>query len=459
MTRHFFFLSLSLLSAAAAASASAPAQQVWITLTGKAGEMAVSWVTSSAAAANEIVLFGVEPDSLTLSATGTSAVLTTEMDTPIRIHVAVLTVLPDNATVYYDAGAAGRTLSFTSSPARPGGFEYAIFGDLGLADDYSLDALLAEAAANAFDAVIFSGDFVRDWLTRPAPHLMALRQTPVPNLRCSPRSPPQAYDLESAGGATGNAFMEGLSPIISKVPLLPVAGNHETLSDNSFGHYKARFAAARALGENSGNAGEDANRWYSFNEGLVHWISVDTEIYSYGTAAQIAAQLAWLDADVAAIDRSATPWVLAQGHKGYWESPKTDWQELGLDAALARANVSAFFCGHTHNYQRSRAFVNEAASDNAKACYSAGPPAVYTDCQGTVGILAGSPGMSQGIGTRKLPKDVALVDIQAWGYGKLTVVNATHLRWRWFETATAKGPLPWGQSVNSDEAWIVRSSS
>jgi hypothetical protein len=253
--------------------------------------------------------------------------------------------------------------------------------------------------------------------------------------------------------------MNGFSPVISRVPMYPVAGNHETMSDDSFSHYKARLAAARSLGANSGNAGEDGARWYSFDsaDGLVHWINVDTELSSYGTAAQIAAQRAWLAADVAAINRTRTPWVLAQGHKGYWESPKTDWQTLGLDASFAAANVDAYFCGHTHNYQRSRAFVNEAASD--KACYSAGPPAVYTDCAGTIGILAGSPGMNQGIGTRKLPKDVALVDIQAWGYGHLTVVNRSHLHWQWFQTATAERPLAWGSpEAASDEAWIVRSS-
>ena len=190
-------------------------------------------------------------------------------------------------------------------------------------------------------------------------------------------------------------------------------------------------------------------------DGLVHWINVDTELWSYGTQAQIDAQLAWLNADVAAVNRSRTPWVLAQGHKGYWESPKTNFKALGLDAAFAEANVDAYFCGHTHLYQRGRAFANEAASDDS--CYVAGPPAIYSNCRGTVAILAGSPGMSQGLGTRELPADIQLIDIHAWGYGHLTVVNATALRWRWSETATAKGPIVWGASANSDEAWIIKS--
>ena len=113
------------------------------------------------------------------------------------------------------------------------------------------------------------------------------------------------------------------------------------MSDDSFSHYLARFAAVRSLGVNSGNSGDEANRWYSFNDGLVHWICVDTELTSYGTKAQIAAQKAWLAADVAAIDRKVTPWVLSIGHKGYWETGKTDWSALGLDEYFAAANVDA----------------------------------------------------------------------------------------------------------------------
>ena len=187
------FLTVAL-CAAAAAAASVP-EQVFITATGKAGEMAVSWVTQTAAAADETVLFGASPSSLTQTATGSSEVLSQLMDTPIRIHVATLTGLPDNATVFYaPGGGAGGTFSFVSAPARPGGTEYAIFGDLGLADDFSresrwggrlavffrgrdfsagvkhplflplsfpscmaVDALIAEANSSAFDALIFAG--------------------------------------------------------------------------------------------------------------------------------------------------------------------------------------------------------------------------------------------------------------------------------------------------------------
>jgi hypothetical protein len=52
---------------------------------------------------------------------------------------------------------------------------------------------------------------------------------------------------------------------------------------------------------------------------LVHWLTVDTELWGYGgTPAQIAAQYAWLQGDLAAVDRSKTPWIVGYGHKQDW---------------------------------------------------------------------------------------------------------------------------------------------
>lgn len=408
-----------------APSFSVVVEQVFITTTGLVGEMAVSWVTQTGAAASEEVFYGLSPSALTASATGASSVLSVEMAVPIRVHIAVMTDLAPNTKYFYQVGGNVTTFSFINEPSRLGGKTYAVYADLGLASDYALTSLLADAANGAFDAVAHAGDF--------------------------------CYNLEDSGGAAGNAFMNGISPIISTVPFYVVAGNHETMSDNSFAHYLARFAAAGKLGENSGNPGADAARWNSFDDGLVHWVQIDTEIYSYGTDAQIAAQKAWLAADLAAVNRTKTPWVLSQGHKGYYESPKTDWGVLGISEPFADANVDIYFTGHTHNYQRSAAFANEAASD--VECLTGN---VYTNCKGTIAILAGSPGMDQGMGTRLMPKDILEKVIYAWGYGKLTVCNATHLHWQWFEVAAARSnisfAIPWGQSDVSDEAWVVRTA-
>lgn len=96
--------------------------------------------------------------------------------------------------------------------------------------------------------------------------------------------------------------------------------SHEA-DTNTFSNYLARFAAVNSLGNASGS---NTNLFYSFNDGPVHFVGIDTEMWSYGaTAQEIAAQKAWLEADLAAVDRSATPWVVGFGHKAYWSECAT----------------------------------------------------------------------------------------------------------------------------------------
>jgi hypothetical protein len=96
---------------------------------------------------------------------------------------------------------------------------------------------------------------------------------------------------------------------------MPAPGNHEA-DENTFEQYLVRFAALDTTAKNSGATN---SLWYSFNEGLVHWVAVDTELWAYGgTPAQIQAQYTWLTKDLAGVDRSTTPWVVAYGHKQDW---------------------------------------------------------------------------------------------------------------------------------------------
>ena len=63
-----------------------------------------------------------------------------------------------------------------------------------------------------------------------------------------------------------------------------------------------------------------------------------------GTAAQVAAQKAWLTADLKAVDRSATPWLLVACHKAPWDK-NTDWAALGFDTLFDTYQVDIVFLG------------------------------------------------------------------------------------------------------------------
>lgn len=59
----------------------------------------------------------------------------------------------------------------------------------------------------------------------------------------------------------------------------------------------------------------NTSRYFSVDIGLGHFIALDSNVYVNKLDTQwIQAQLDWLAADLASIDRSKTPWVIAMAH-------------------------------------------------------------------------------------------------------------------------------------------------
>jgi len=137
-------------------------------------------------------------------------------------------------------------------------------------------------------------------------------------------------------------------------PLNP-QGNHEACgacpgiaalpdSTHNFTEYKARFHSV-ALNSNTGN-----NRYYSFNKGLTHFIVFTAEAYLYARdEAFLANQLAFMKADLEAVDRTVTPWVVGLVHKD-WTMEAEAFK--AFSPILQGGNVDVLFVGHVHYYNR-----------------------------------------------------------------------------------------------------------
>ena len=113
----------------------------------------------------------------------------------------------------------------------------------------------------------------------------------------------------------GDGYMRQLEPVIASIPYNGIPGNHE--SATNFSHYKMRFAS---VGENAGVAsGSGTPMFYSVNEGLAHFVFVDTEAWWAQPADSQTAMQNWLTADLAAANaqRDVRPWLIALGHKAY----------------------------------------------------------------------------------------------------------------------------------------------
>jgi hypothetical protein len=124
---------------------------------------------------------------------------------------------------------------------------------------------------------------------------------------------------------------------------LPVPGNHEYWTTGAAGY----FDYFNGVGQQFGPAGERGNGWWSVDVGDWHVIGLNTR--SNGTSST--AQLAWLDADLAANTKPCTvaifhhPLVSVGEYTGY-SGVKPIWDRLYA------AKADLVIVGHDHNYQR-----------------------------------------------------------------------------------------------------------
>ncbi|CAI0423585.1 unnamed protein product [Linum tenue] len=130
-------------------------------------------------------------------------------------------------------------------------------------------------------------------------------------------------------------------------------GNHDMESylvdeAESFMAYNARWLMPYK------QSGSTSNLYYSFDvAGGVHIIMLGscTE-FELGSD-----QYKWLVADLDAIDRKATPWVIVSVHMpwyntNYEHQGDGEGMRLAMEELLYRARVDVVFAGHVHAYER-----------------------------------------------------------------------------------------------------------
>jgi hypothetical protein len=112
--------------------------------------------------------------------------------------------------------------------------------------------------------------------------------------------------------------------------------------------------------------------WYSFDYGMVHFVSFNTEtdyvspnyplaadepggegLENAGPFAPKGAQQAWLINDLKNVDRCKTPWVIAAGHRPWYVSaPPCVECQAGFESILEDYGVDMVLSGHKHLYER-----------------------------------------------------------------------------------------------------------
>lgn len=430
-------------------------EQIHIGLGYDPSEMTVHWTTIQSSRqphyspGDSYVMYGPSPSSLTEVVAGRSF-LFSDYGSERRnytMHIATMRGLAPSSRYYYAVGGNSSgwssPYSFKSAPSAATlrgqlPMTYAVYGDQGDYNAQTLPSLQAAARRGELDMVLHVGDM--------------------------------AYDFDNDNGRNGDAWMRDIEPLAATVPYMVSLGNHEAAQN--YNHYTQRF---RNMPSNSGNVSFPEfgsvpnNWWYSWDSGLVHFVALSTEVY-FTNAELLPAMYNWLEGDLARVNRSRTPWVVAHGHRPLYCScdgdcddaattnrmglrqPDGSWK-YGLEELFYKHGVDLYIAGHEHDYER---MYDVAPRYNAKTPWLSGVTTRSTkDPPATTYIVTGSAGNVEDHEpfTRKAPARSAK-RLNTYGWSKLAVHNATHLLWQQVQTDSGEPASTWNAVM--DETWIVQ---
>jgi carbohydrate binding protein with CBM6 domain/Big-like domain-containing protein/calcineurin-like phosphoesterase family protein/purple acid phosphatase-like protein len=219
-------------------------------------------------------------------------------------------------------GTSGQDAFTTAPRAGTGTVRFIAFGDSGTGSSAQTQ-LAARMASDTFDLALHTGDV--------------------------------AYgNANLVGGASYTQYDNWLFGVYSWMrsrPLYPSIGNH----DDEIGFARA-YRDVFALPEEGATSTypDNAERFYSFDYGPVHFVALDTE-HAFIDTGRRQAQLAWLDADLAA---TTQPWRVVYFHRPPYSSGSEHGSSLDVRQAFApifeRRGVNLVLSGHDHDYERSK---------------------------------------------------------------------------------------------------------
>jgi hypothetical protein len=244
-------------------------------------------------------------------------------------HVARLSGLTPSTDYQYDILVSGIDLNsvgdaFRTAPARgTGTVSFVAFGDSGTGS--IAQRQIASLIQNeSFDLALHSGDLAYGAGTGTGPATFR---------------------------TTNDWFFTQYRDWLRARPVFPVNGNHDSRPDNGNG---APYLGLFVLPANGASTTypDHAERYYSFDYGPIHVVALDTE-FAFLDPARRAAQLAWLEADLAA---TTQPWKIALFHRPPYSAGGEHGSQLDVRTAvtpiLERYGVQLAIGGHEHDYER-----------------------------------------------------------------------------------------------------------
>jgi len=202
--------------------------------------------------------------------------------------------------------------------------------------------------------------------------------------------------------------------------------------------------------------------FYSYDVGLVHFISIQTEdnaIDAYERATDAmpsltldeelrfnqhfgkdSAQYKWLLRDLESVDRKKTPWIVLFSHRPMFHSSSHhqscskngNWYKCSFRYLYSKVyekyGVNLVLSGHSHHYSRSTPLVLDKKKIPRASASNSSP--VY--------IVNGVGGMKIDKGFIGKPDWIAFRSDAYYGFGTLLVHNETYMQWDCIDAATSR---------------------
>ncbi|CAM6083935.1 unnamed protein product [Calypogeia fissa] len=425
--------------------------------------MYISWITGEAqigfsiapldpSTVAPVVQYGTKSGELSLNAVGTSEIYNQlypyqelQNYTSGIIHHVKISGLEPNSQYFYRVGdpsipALSKELSFrTLSVPGPASFptSIAVIGDLGLT--YNSTSTIDHLMQNNPDLVFMIGDMVYADLYITNGSGSSSYSESFPNTPIHETYQPR-WDL-------WGRFME---PLTSAVPLMVIEGNHEIEGQGdgvTFASYKARFSVPFR------ESGSPNPFYYSFDAGGIHFLMLGAYI-DYSKTSE---QYAWIERDLAQVNRSVTPWLVATWHPPWYNSYVAHYREvecmrISMEELLYKNGVDLVLNGHVHAYERMNRVYNYTLDECGPVHIIVGdggnhekfslphadepnqcpkhPEKGGDDIGGYCGFRFDSgPAAGQYCWDRQ-PEWSAMRET-SFGHGIINVMNSTHLLWTW----------------------------
>lgn len=151
-------------------------------------------------------------------------------------------------------------------------------------------------------------------------------------------------------------------------------------------------------------------------------------------------QLQWLAQDLAAVNRTVTPWVIAMSHRPMYSSQTSSYQTRMRNAfqtMFVNAGVDAYIAGHIHWYERTYPLMINGTVDMKSVVNSN----TYVTNPGVsmvhlINGMAGNIESHSTLGTNPILPLTNVLNQEEYGFSTLTVHNATTLTWNYIKGDT-----------------------